>query len=116
MAVKPLRRGGGTVKFASTTRLPRRLRFPTRSPRMFVWIVAEKLPGKRHLHGVNAMSHRHACSLFYRAVCLFTLSLIVVSCGKKETKHGTATAPPPTVVVERIDQRTVPIYSEYVGQ
>ena len=62
------------------------------------------------------MNRRHQRSLPYRAVCLFTVPLIVGSCGKKETKQAASAVPPPTVVVERIDQRTVPIYSEYVGQ
>jgi membrane fusion protein (multidrug efflux system) len=37
------------------------------------------------------------------------------ACSKKNTK-ATAPPPPPTVIVEQVQQRTVPIYSEYVGQ
>src|SRR4030095_8486519 len=38
-------------------------------------------------------------------------------CGSKnEHKVNAAAAPPPTVIVESIDQKTVPIYSEFVGK
>jgi membrane fusion protein (multidrug efflux system) len=62
------------------------------------------------------MNFRQQRRLLSQAVCIFTLPLIAVSCSKKDAKNATTAAPPPTVVVERIDQRTVPIFSEYVGQ
>jgi membrane fusion protein (multidrug efflux system) len=62
------------------------------------------------------MMSRQQRSIFATAVALFGLIWIVGACSKKDSAHGTAVAPPPTVVVETIDQRTVPIYSEYVGQ
>ncbi|HEU5238636.1 MAG TPA: efflux RND transporter periplasmic adaptor subunit, partial [Pyrinomonadaceae bacterium] len=38
-------------------------------------------------------------------------------CSKKDaSKTANAGPPPPTVIVEQIEQKTVPIYSEYVGQ
>jgi membrane fusion protein (multidrug efflux system) len=42
--------------------------------------------------------------------------IISAGCSKKEANKGAATAPAPTVVVEQVARRTVPIYSEFVGQ
>ena len=40
-----------------------------------------------------------------------------VGCSKKDaSKTANAGPPPPTVIVEQVEQKTVPIYSEYVGQ
>lgn len=41
--------------------------------------------------------------------------LASLSC-KSKTAHNTAPPPPPSVVVAAVSQKTVPIYSEYVGQ
>jgi membrane fusion protein (multidrug efflux system) len=50
------------------------------------------------------------------AVSLLTVSLIAsVGCNSKTT-HTTAQVAPPAVVVVPVAQKTVPIYSEYVGQ
>ncbi len=62
------------------------------------------------------MISRHQRSSLATAVTLFALVLVGSACSKKDAGHASAAPPPPTVVVERIDQRTVPIYSEYVGQ
>src|SRR5215471_20396844 len=62
------------------------------------------------------MISRHERSGLATAVTLFALVLGGSACSKKDAGHGAAAPPPPTVVVEKIDQRTVPIYSEYVGQ
>lgn len=50
------------------------------------------------------------------AVSLLTVSLIASVGCKSKTTHATAQAAPPAVVVVPVAQRTVPIYSEYVGQ
>jgi membrane fusion protein, multidrug efflux system len=43
--------------------------------------------------------------------------LISMGCGGKDvTRTQAAAAPPPAVVVAEVEQRTVPIYSEFVGQ
>ncbi len=42
--------------------------------------------------------------------------LASVGCSKKNSKAAAQAPPPPTVIVEQITERTVPIYSEYVGQ
>ena len=62
------------------------------------------------------MISRHQRTVFATAAPLFSLVLFVGGCSKKDAGHASAAPPPPTVVVEKIDQRTVPIYSEYVGQ
>ena len=41
---------------------------------------------------------------------------IGASCGKSAEHNAAAQPPPPTVVVASVSQKTVPIYSEYVGQ
>ena len=62
------------------------------------------------------MISRHQRSIF-ATVALFGLVCVAGACSRKDAGHASAAAlPPPTVVVEKIDQRTVPIYSEYVGQ
>jgi membrane fusion protein (multidrug efflux system) len=38
------------------------------------------------------------------------------SCGKNAEHSAAAQQPPPTVIVTSVSQKTVPIYSEYVGQ
>src|SRR5215213_730407 len=44
-------------------------------------------------------------------------ALVNAGCGGKEvTQAHAAEAPPPVVVVAEVEQRTVPIYSEFVGQ
>jgi membrane fusion protein (multidrug efflux system) len=51
------------------------------------------------------------------AVTLVVAALMNVGCkGKDAPKVGAAIAPPPSVVVAEVQQRTVPIYSEFVGQ
>jgi len=65
------------------------------------------------------MNRRLQRSLLLRAILLLTLSLIGFACSKnKDAGKATATtnAPPPAVVVAQVEQRTVPIYSEFVGQ
>lgn len=54
----------------------------------------------------------------YLWALLPALAVIVnAGCGESTTPHTQAAAvPPPTVVLAEVQQRTVPIYSEYVGQ
>jgi membrane fusion protein (multidrug efflux system) len=62
------------------------------------------------------MKRRHLCNRSFLAAA-FTIALVFIAgCNKKEASKTTAQGPPPTVVIEQIDQKTVPIYSEYVGQ
>jgi membrane fusion protein, multidrug efflux system len=42
--------------------------------------------------------------------------LISAGCGKKESSKVNVQPPPPSVVVAEVAQKTVPIYSEFVGQ
>jgi len=64
------------------------------------------------------MNRRLKRSLLLRALLLLSLSLIGFACGKNKDagKATAANTPPPTVVVAQVEQRTVPIYSEFVGQ
>jgi membrane fusion protein (multidrug efflux system) len=54
----------------------------------------------------------------YVPVIILTIAfgLIAAGCSKKKDPKLTAQAPPPVVIVEQISERTVPIYSDYVGQ
>lgn len=50
------------------------------------------------------------------AVSILTVALLLGSGCKSKTTHSAAAPPPPAVIVVPVTQRTVPIYSEYVGQ
>jgi membrane fusion protein (multidrug efflux system) len=51
------------------------------------------------------------------AVSIVIAALTIgASCGKSAEHSAAAQQPPPTVVVASVSQKTVPIYSEYVGQ
>src|SRR6476619_556326 len=53
----------------------------------------------------------------FLAVTLAAAALMSAGCkGKETSKVGAAVVPPPAVVVAEVPQRTVPIYSEFVGQ
>lgn len=52
---------------------------------------------------------------YITAAILATPLIASLGC-KSKTAHNTAPPPPPSVVVAAVDQKTVPIYSEYVGQ
>ena len=64
------------------------------------------------------MNTEHSRQLAALAATLsFAALLIGAGCSKKDaTKTANAGAPPPAVIVEQVEQKTVPIYSEYVGQ
>src|SRR6266850_6786880 len=62
------------------------------------------------------MRRRHMCNLSFPAATCAVALFCIAGCNKKDASKAIAPAPPPTVVVARIDQKTVPIYSEYVGQ
>ncbi len=54
----------------------------------------------------------------YSVLLLMTIVPLVLAttgCGKKDASHA-ATPPAPTVVVAEVTRKTVPIYSEFVGQ
>lgn len=55
-----------------------------------------------------------------RTIFLFLATLITTlvigGCSRKDTHQNAAAPPPPAVVVAEVDQKTVPIYSEFVGQ
>jgi len=54
---------------------------------------------------------------FIAAVLSAASFLIITGCGKKDaSKTANAQALPPTVVVAEVTQKTVPIFSEFVGQ
>lgn len=55
-------------------------------------------------------------SLSLATLTLLATLLISSGCSKKDDHVAAAQAPPPTVVVASVSQKTVPIYSEYVGQ
>ena len=59
--------------------------------------------------------HTHSL-LISATIPIVAVSLIAGTGCKSKTAHSAAQPPPPTVVVAPVSQRTVPIYSEYVGQ
>lgn len=62
------------------------------------------------------MNTKPSRQLYVPLILIVALGLLSVGCSKKNASHAAAQAPPPTVVVEQIFEKTVPIYSEYVGQ
>src|SRR5262245_13507488 len=59
------------------------------------------------------VKHKVSISL---AAAIAATAIVGSGCGKSEPKVSAAAAPPPTVVVSTVEQKTVPIYSEFVGQ
>src|SRR3954466_11400312 len=51
----------------------------------------------------------------FLTLSLMAMAVMSAACKKKEETKA-VTAPPTTVVVADVEQRTVPIYSEYIGQ
>ena len=63
------------------------------------------------------MNIKRICRLYVRAApSMIALVLISTGCTKKDASKKAAAVPPPAVVVEQVTEKTVPIYSEYVGQ
>ena len=58
----------------------------------------------------------HRLTLAATASLMAVALLISAGCKSKSAEHAAAKPPPPTVVVASVAQRTVPIYSEFVGQ
>ena len=50
------------------------------------------------------------------ALIVLTALITVTGCSTKGEHTAAAQPPPPTVIVSEVKQKTVPIYSEYVGQ
>lgn len=57
-------------------------------------------------------------NVFASSAALIVLAALitVTGCSKSEHSATAAQPPPPTVIVTEVKQKTVPIYSEYVGQ
>src|SRR5215470_4625378 len=58
----------------------------------------------------------HKLSFTVRSIAAFIALAISAGCSGKGTEKHEAAPPPATVVVAEVTQRTVPIYSEFVGQ
>ena len=58
----------------------------------------------------------HGRQVFPFVAMLIAAVLISAGCNRKDASKTGAPPPPPSVVVAEIGQRTVPIYSEFVGQ
>jgi len=54
--------------------------------------------------------------LYVQVILIVGLGLLSAGCGKKNAAKVAVAAPPPSVIVEQISEKTVPIYSDYVGQ
>lgn len=59
---------------------------------------------------------KHNLSISVAATITAAAIAISSGCGGKSDVTVSASAPPPAVIVEEVAQRTVPIYSEFVGQ
>jgi len=59
---------------------------------------------------------KHNLSVSVAATITAAAIAISSGCGGKSDVKVSASAPPPAVIVEEVAQRTVPIYSEFVGQ
>ena len=62
-------------------------------------------------------------NLLFRDLSISALTILTIgalllnaACGKEDTKTHAAALPPATVIVSNVAQKTVPIYSEFVGQ
>ena len=64
---------------------------------------------------MNILRKRNLSILVAASIAAFTLT-INAGCGKKSASNVTAPPPPTAVVVAEVTQKTVPIYSEFVGQ
>lgn len=62
------------------------------------------------------MKTLHKRNISASAASILTAALIITVGCKSKTEQNVPQAPPPAVVVASVDQKTVPIYSEYVGQ
>ena len=64
------------------------------------------------------MRIQHRRVLPFIGASIVAAILICTGCGKKDAAKtaGATPAPPPTVVVAEVTQKTVPIFSEFVGQ
>lgn len=60
--------------------------------------------------------HMRNLSISLAAPVLVAALTVGAGCSKKGAHGAAAHPPPPTVVVASVNQKTVPIYSEYVGQ
>ena len=54
--------------------------------------------------------------LFFLTASLAVAALIGAGCSRKDASKTAAQPPPPTVVVAAVAQKTVPVYTEFVGQ
>jgi membrane fusion protein (multidrug efflux system) len=61
----------------------------------------------------NLLKRNLSISIFVATIAAAGIS---AGCGKADPKTSASTGPPPVVVVAEVEQRTVPIYSEFVGQ
>jgi membrane fusion protein (multidrug efflux system) len=63
------------------------------------------------------MNTQHGRKFFlFIATSIAAAVLSSAGCAKKDASKANAPPPPPSVIVEEVEQRTVPIYSEFVGQ
>jgi membrane fusion protein (multidrug efflux system) len=60
--------------------------------------------------------HKRTISAFAAVLITAVVALVSGACSSKKNHDTAAAPPPPTVVVAEVNQRTIPIYSEFVGQ
>ncbi len=62
------------------------------------------------------MKNQPNLKLFLLSLPVLMAALLVLGCKKKAETSASAAPPPPTVVIAEVMRKTVPIYSEFVGQ
>jgi len=60
--------------------------------------------------------HKRTISAFAAVLITAVVTLVSGACSSKKSHDTAAAPPPPTVVVAEVNQKTIPIYSEFVGQ
>jgi membrane fusion protein, multidrug efflux system len=60
--------------------------------------------------------HKRIVSALVAASLTASVALISGACSGKSSHETAAAPPPPTVIVAEVNQKTIPIYSEFVGQ
>jgi membrane fusion protein (multidrug efflux system) len=65
---------------------------------------------------MNILHNKNQFAFGAAAMIMAAATIMIAGCGGKRETKVSASSPPPAVIVADVGQRTVPIYSEFVGQ